>query len=304
MIKFFYFLLLVPTLSWGQEILLDKIVAVINNRVITLSELNRQRETVLARREISPFMYTETSYKDTELLQIVINIQIVREKISAQGYVITDDNVESRIKLTEEKLGLTRSALLEFLKQKGITYEEYFEVIREAMEYNIFSTRIIAPLITITEQELKNEYYSRNSSNRALSFKYNLVDFSISEKLFPGKDYSSFTTILKDYQLTGRLPEAFKDLETSALDELTEDGLNADLAKGLQTTNEGQFTRPTVIGESVHVFYVKKKDLEESQAFLKHKEQLQNEIFAVKSKSLTKNWFEREYANYYIKKFL
>ena len=82
----------------AQEKLLDKIVAVINTKVISLSEINRIAETLDARREVSPIIYTAPKYKAKELVEIMLRSFIVRDKISAQGYVINDDAVESRIK--------------------------------------------------------------------------------------------------------------------------------------------------------------------------------------------------------------
>ena len=288
----------------AQEKLLDKIVAVVNTRVFSLSELKRIEDTLPARKEISPVVYNKSKYDDKELLNLMIQAYIIRDKINAQGYVINDDAVESRIKMTEERLGLKRADLLTFLKSKSITFEEYFEIIRETMEYNIFATRIIAPLISVTEQEIKNEYYRRNSSNNALAFKYNLVDFYIPEKNLVDKDQQKFLGVLKDYQLTGKLPEEYRSLETNQIDNLSEDGLNKELATALKPTAEGSFSSPVNLGGNIHVFYVQKKDLVESQDFIRAKEQIQNEIFVNKGKSVSTNWFDREYSNYYIKNIL
>jgi peptidyl-prolyl cis-trans isomerase SurA len=286
------------------EKLLDKIVAVVNTRVISLSEIRRAEATLAARQEVSPMIYSEQKYTQKELLDIIIRSFIIRDKINAQGYVINDDAVESRIKMTEERLGLRRADLLAFLKSKDLTYEEYFEIIRETMEYNIFAQRIIAPLISVTEQEIKNEYYRRNSTNNALSFKYNLVDFYIALDKLVDKNENKFLAVLKDYQLTGKLPEEYRDLETNQLENLNEDGLAKDLAAVLKTTAEGSFSKSIVLNNYLHVFYVQKKDLVESQDYLRKKDQIQNDIFMSKGKSVSTNWFDREYSNYYIKNLL
>lgn len=288
----------------SSEKLLDKIVAVVNTKVISLSEIERMQDTLPARKEVSPVIYTEKKYGPKELLDVMIRSFIIRDKINAQGYVINDDAVESRIKMTEERLGLKRADLLQFLKGKGLTYEEYFEIIRETMEFNIFAQRIIAPLISVTEQEIKNEYYRRNSTNNALSFRYNLVDFYIPEDKLIDKSENKFLAVLKDYQLTGKLPEEYRALESNNLENLSEDTLPKKLSSVLKTTAEGSFSSPVSLNNHLHVFYVQKKDLVESQDFLRYKDQIQNEIFMTKGKSVTNNWFDREYSNYYIKNLL
>lgn len=304
MFRVLLLLLLGAAPATAQDKLLDKIVAVVNGRVYSLSELQRVEETLSARREISPFLYIEKEYPREALLDLMIRGQIVRDKIGAQGYVIGDDAVESRIRMTEEKLGLNRDSLLEFLRSKGVVYEEYFEIIREAMEYNIFSTRVIAPLVTVTEQELKNEFYKRHATDKALSFTYSVVDFSVPEEQGGGKRKATYVQALKDYQLTGRLGGGFSELEANPLDGIKEDGLHPDISSALAQTPEGGFTPPVTLGGRLRSFYVRKKDLVESQAFLKAKERLGEEIFNQKSVSLTRNWFEREYPNYYIRRSL
>lgn len=290
--------------AFAQEKLLDKLVAVVNTRVVSLSEIKRIEDTLPARREVSPMIYTKAKYTDKELLDIIIRSFIIRDKINAQGYVINDDAVESRIKMTEERLGLKRADLLNFLKTKGLTYEEYFEIIRETMEFNVFASKIIAPLVSVTEQEIKNEYYRRNSANSALSFKYNLVDFYIKESGLVDKSVDKYLNVLKDYQLTGRLPEEYRNLESNNLENLSEDALSKELGAILKTTAEGSFSKATTINGYLHVFYVQKKDLVESQGFLKFKDQIQNEIFMDKGQAVTNNWFDREFSNYYIKNLL
>jgi nucleoside-diphosphate-sugar epimerase len=59
-----------------------------------------------------------------------------------------------------------------------------------------------------------------------------------------------------------------------------------------------------ILDNNLHVFYVQKKDLVESQDFLKFKEQIQNDLFTNKGKSVTNNWFDREFTKYYIKNLL
>lgn len=287
----------------AQDKLLDKIVAVINGRVYSLSELNRVEETLAARKEMSPFVYSQKNYDRADLLDLMLRTYVVRDRLGVQGYVVSDDAVEGRIRMTEERLGLNREHLLEFLKGKGVTYEEYFEVTREAMEYQLFASRIIEPLVSITEQELKNEFYRRHATDKALSFTYHVVDFSVPEAQGKGINKEQFVAALQDYQLTGRLA-GFSDLESNPLDNIKEDGLNPEIAKALSATPEGAFSPPLILGGRLRSFYIKKKDLVESQAFLNAKNRLGEEISMKKSRSVTTGWFDREFTNYYIKKLL
>jgi peptidyl-prolyl cis-trans isomerase SurA len=292
-------ILLILSLNSSAK-LLDKIAGVINDKVFSLSELKRIQSTVSARKEIAPFIYTKNKYTINDILKLQHRVFIVKDKLSEQGFVVSDDSVEARIKDTEKRLGLSRNDLLDFLASKRISFNEYFELIREATEYNIFNRRIIAPLVNITDQEIKNHYYKIHKSNKALSFKYQIVDFYLPESKVLKQDRKRLSYILEEYQKTGNLPAIYRDIETSNLGDVSDDDLPKELSSILKKTDEGSFSKPYIKNKLVHLFYVKKKDLTASQDFISKKSMIYNNIYMKRSKSITANWFSREALNYFV----
>ncbi|MAZ49345.1 MAG: hypothetical protein CME65_12350 [Halobacteriovoraceae bacterium] len=280
--------------------LLDKVSGVINDKVYTLSEIERVQNTVNIRREIAPFIYNKPNYNKKEVLNLLQNLFIIRDKLSELGYVISDDAVESRINETEKGLGLNRKELLKFLDSKGISFNEYFEILREAMEYNVFNGRVIAPLVTITDQELKNLYYKKTKNKKALSFRYKVLDFTLPKEKVLNSDYDRLPSILEKYRTTGNIPQIYRDISTNDLGSVAGEDLPKELSEILRETDEKSFSKTYVKGDIVHIFYVSKKDLADSQEFLQAKRVLYNQIFAKRSKNITANWFSRERLSYYI----
>lgn len=284
--------------------LLDKIVAIVNDRVITLSEIERIKDSMAARANISPMLYQGKSSKSSDLVRMSINRFLIRAKLEELGYVVDDDQVEGQIKSTEDRLRLTRAALLSFLKTNNLTFDEYFEIIRESIEFNIFFSRVIQPLITVTDQEVKNEYFKRNVDNKTLSFKLDLVDFSLAKSKMNKKMISNFPSVLSTLQSTGNLPEEYSDVNTNPLGEISEEGLNNELRKLLVKTEESSFSAPILIGDDYHVFYVKKKELVESEQYLRVKEHLRAELSEKVSNEVLTLWFQREQNKHFVKTFI
>lgn len=303
-LKLSFFIILLFQLSIVEAKLLDKTIAVINDRIITLSLTSRVQSNLNARRNISPVIYPKSKYSRKEIIDILIQREMVRSKLNEIGYVIGDDQVESQIKSTEQRLGLNRRALLNFLKNNNFTYDEYFELIRETIEFNIFTSRIIRPLVSVTEQEIKNTFYKNNLKNKTLNFKYTLVDFSLPSKSVTSAMKKNFKSVLKDFQTRGTLPEKFKNIDTSTLGDISEEDLSGSLRKVLKRTDEGSFSSPISYGGSVHVFFVKKKDLVESSIYLQNKTKIRNVLFEKSAKKLIKVWFKRDENNHYIKYFI
>lgn len=287
-----------------NAVLLDKIVAVINDRPILLSQINRISENVEARGNISPQIYSKRKYSSKELIQIKVNELLLRDKLTEIGYIISDDQVEAQIKNTEDRLGLNRAALLNFLKGNNFSFDEYFELIRASIEYNLFVSRIIQPLISITEQDVKNAYYRKYSGKKRLSFKYEIVDFSLPKNKLKKGMLSQFQNILTNFQQTGILPSEFSDVSTNNLGQLREGDLNSNLRKVLGDTEEGKFSTPVDIGGQYHVFFVKKKDLVESDDFLRNKDRIRAELFQKSIETVSDSWFKSEADKRYIKYFL
>lgn len=288
----------------AQAVLLDKIVAVVNSQPILLSQINRVGENLEARRNISPQIYNKKTYLKKDLVNIKINEFLLRDKLTEMGYVITDDQVESQVKATEDRLGLNRAALLNFLKSNNFSFDEYFELIRSSIEYNLFLSRIIQPLISITEQDVKNAYYQRHQNNKRLSFKYELVDFSLDKSDFRKGMLKQFKGVLTSFQQTGILPKEFSNVSTNVIGEIREDGLANSLKNVLKNTPEGKFSEPALIGDQYHVFFVKSKDLVESEDFLVKKNQIRAELFQQSMDTISKAWFKSESDKHYIKYFL
>lgn len=288
----------------AHAVLLDKIVAVVDSQPILLSQIKRVSSNLEARRNISPQIFPRKDLSFKDLVDIKINEYLLRDKLTEMGYVISDDQVESQVKATEDRLGLNRQALLNFLKNNNFSFDEYFELIRSSIEYNLFLSRIVQPLISITEQDVKNAYYKKYSSNQRMSFKYELVDFSMDRSEFKKGMLRQFRSVLTSFQQTGILPQEFSNVTTNVLGEIREGGLTKELKDLLKATEEGKFSQPILLGGQYHVFYIKSKDLVESDDFLNRKNQIRAEIFQSSMETVSKSWFRQEADKHYIKYFI
>ena len=295
--------ILLLSLSQTHAKLLDKTIAVFNSNVITLSQIKRIQDNLASRRNISPIIYSRIDLSQKEIVKLVIERLIIREKLSEIGYVRNDEQVEAEILSIEKRLGLNREQLLSFLESNNMSFDEYFEVIRETIEFNIFNGRIVRPLISVTDQEVKNHFY-KTSKDKTLAFKYTLVDFSMDEKKMKKGMLKNYSKVLEKFQVNGILPKKYESVETNVLGDITEDGLTASLKKALKATEEGKFSKPVKLGETYHVFFVKNKDLVESELYLQSKDRIKGELMTKQAGGVTELWFKREKTKHYIRTYV
>lgn len=285
---------------------LDRIVAIVGTKVITKSEVDRIIRTLSSRKEISPYIYKDSLNPNSkEIVDFLIDSTIIETEVANAGYEVSDREVEGEIEQTEQRLGLTRNDLLEFLASKNIEYEEYFAVVRQMKIFSFFNGSIIAPLVSVSEQEIKNTFFKDNKSQKSLSYKYNITGFSIPEKaLGSSLEKENFLKSLKNYRITGSLPILYQDLATVEIGEVTEDGLSERIIQALQRTNEGDFSYPILIGDKYHCFFIKSKDLVESRHYIENKERIRQNIIQDKAEKVKLNWLDNQRDKFHIKVFL
>lgn len=281
--------------------LLDKISAIVDDNIITMSQVNRIVNNLAIKRNVAPMIYDKASYTAAEILQISINKYLIRAKLAEIGYTITDDQVEAQIKQNQDRLGVDRRSLMGFLKQQGTSFDEYFEALREAIEYSYFVNRVISPMISISEQDVKNTYYKNNIKDSRMNFKYTLIDYGISLDDIGKPVKGQMEEVVKQYRINGVLPEAYSTLTVNNLDDITEEGITSEFRNLLKSTDEGALTTPIVINNKYHVFYLAKKDLVETEAFASQKDKIKDQLFEKSVKAEIAVWFERERNKHYIK---
>lgn len=298
--RFFFVVLILASVS-AEAKLLDKISAIVDDNIITLSQITRTQNNLAIKKNVAPMIYDKNSYTVEEMVNISINRYLVRSKLSDIGYTITDDQVEAQIKTNQERLGVDRRSLMGFLKQQGTSFDEYFEALREAIEYSYFVNRVISPMISISEQDIKNTYYKNNKNDSRMNFKYALIDYAVSKDAVAKPAKGQMEEVVKQYRINGNLPEDYSTMTVANLEDIVEEGLTAELKGLLKDTDEGSLTTPILINGQHHVFFLVKKDLAETEAFATQKEKIKDTLFEAAVKSETVIWFEREKNKHYIK---
>lgn len=145
----------------------DRIVAVVNNELITLSELT---ETTKAYTEkILSFGYPEDQEREMlfKMREDVLN-QLIDQKLTDQqakkyDLSVTDKELDNTIERIKESKQLTDEELRSMLAKDGITFNEFSDKIRQ----NILRAKIldieVKSRIVITRDDVKAYYESHKS---------------------------------------------------------------------------------------------------------------------------------------------
>ncbi|MBW2646421.1 MAG: peptidylprolyl isomerase [Deltaproteobacteria bacterium] len=164
-------LLLVPLLfssSPAQGELLDRIVAMVNNDIIILSDLdemylpyaNRIRADGYAPEKEKEFLFEARK----EILNRLIEQKLADQEISAKKIRVSDDEVDNAVERVKNENFCTEEELVKILAGDGYTLKDYRALLREQILRSKLVNREVKSKIVVTEHEIRECYNEHQES--------------------------------------------------------------------------------------------------------------------------------------------
>ncbi len=142
--------------------LVDGIAAVVNDDIITVLEVDRER-AVLAKEAEKRGALTDTAraeLRKTALNQI-IERKLVEQKIKELGISVSEEEVRQAVEDVKKQNKLSQEALVAALTGQGLGFEAYKNQLREQLERLKLMSQEVKAKIQVTERDI-DEYYRAN----------------------------------------------------------------------------------------------------------------------------------------------
>jgi peptidyl-prolyl cis-trans isomerase SurA len=159
-------------------VLLDRIVAIVNDGVVLQSELDdrlSQIEANMRARSVAPLPREQIQ---DQVLERLIIMETQRQRAERLGITIDDDSLNRMLTTVAERNGISFSDLPEALAQQGIDYARYREESRRELQIEQLRARDVYSRINITSSEI--DAYLRKMSGRDESIEYHLFHILVS----------------------------------------------------------------------------------------------------------------------------
>lgn len=152
-----FFLFTVSGVSQAA-ILLDRVVAIVNQEVITWSELYKDMDTD-ASPQLRELKQDEKRkiYKENEesFLETLINVKLQIQEAKSAGLVVGDGEVNEAIDNIRKKYSMTDQAFEESLKKEGYTSNEYRKRLKEQILIGKVVNQQVKSKLLVTDEEVK-----------------------------------------------------------------------------------------------------------------------------------------------------
>lgn len=143
---------------------IDRVIAVVNGKPVTLSEFN-EREAPLSRQISESYSGADREKRLSDLKKKVIDSLIedllLEQEAERSGMKVSERDIDDAIDDVKKQNSLNDETLMAALKREGLTYEAYRVQVKKQIEKSRVIGQQVRSKVNVTEKDLA-DYYERN----------------------------------------------------------------------------------------------------------------------------------------------
>jgi peptidyl-prolyl cis-trans isomerase SurA len=308
----------------AEEQLVDKIIAVVNNDVITLSDINKIVGPMFA----SYSQQKGQALSDAERAELVkkaidqqVEKKLIEQKAKELDVKVSDKDISRSVEDVLKRNNLTLEQLKEILKKDGSSFDEYQKMLRSEIIMSKVVAREVRSKVTVTEKDIQ-EYYGKsasstnNSSAAGERVRIQQIFFPITDKITP-KQAEKMTRQLEEIRSKIVAGEDFSQMAIKYSQDASakEGGDMGYFSRGeLQPLIEnaafnmqaGEVSSVIRTPAGIHVIKVieKQGSGEEPRAVTKNREEIEENLYRQQVDQMYQKWMDDIKSKAYIKVYL
>lgn len=163
----------------SHAILIERILAIVNDEIITLSDLTEYRsqlkskglrdQTLLGLRDVNELLKSDSS-----LIQHLIDERILDSEIKRKGLSVTIERVEQEIRSIASRNGVNRNQLKASLSAQGISMSEYQDFLKRSLERQSLIEQEVSSKIKISDDDVVSYLITREGRKDLQIYAYSL----------------------------------------------------------------------------------------------------------------------------------
>lgn len=281
----------------GTTEVVDRIVAVVNDSVITLSELNAATAVVVKGLKGEATEVENIVETKSKILDSLIEKKLMKQAADSAGIEVSEKEIDLAIEDIIKRNDMTEEDLLSELARNGLTYKEYREQLREDIRQVKFVSREFRSKIEIEDEDVE-DYYKRNieSFRSQDSFWLRLIFLAktdekamrmrldaVMEELKNGVDFKPVASQFSD----GPAASEGGDLGYVIAGELA-----SAIEGAARQLKPGEVSGPVFTKEGVNIIQLMGRRDGEPQPFEEVKEEIRDKLFQEKMGARYNLWLE------------
>lgn len=285
----------------------DRIVALVNNDIITLRQLNEQtqpyKEKILASQQTDEQKKQLIDRLEKDMLEQLVDATLTKQEAVKYGISVEDSDVDRAIENFKKANNLDDTTLERGLAAEGLTIEDYRAKIKDQILQSMLINRAVRSKIIVTDDDIK-AYYEANKDSFSGLKKYRLKNIltrtqdQMNEVVARLKQNADFSTLARQFSIGSNASEG-GDLGLFDIDSFSKD--IQDALKGL---GKGEYTKVLQTGSAYQIIYVDDVVMEGNQTLEEAKDKIREILFRSQGEKQFKEWIAKLKKNAHIKLML
>ncbi len=283
----------------------NRVVAVVNNDVITLYELNNRMKEMTGVPPEELMLKSDAMYRDArqKILELLIDEKIAQAKIKELRIQVSDRQVDNYVEKLKRDNQLTQEDLVAGLEKEGLSYEKYRERIKRDIERAQLIEYEVRSKIIIREETIQ-KYYEEQKGTFGVAEKVQLAGIflmrknlkseeemrelyrkaqEIAAKLKAGADFS---------QMAGTYSDGPGAKQGGDLGQFTVDHLEPGLKSVVEALPEGGISDPLVRPNGIQIIKITKKQTGKIRSLEEMKEAIYGILYQEEVNRRYQNWIK------------
>jgi peptidyl-prolyl cis-trans isomerase SurA len=295
-----------PPAAFSGEVV-DRIVAVVNDDIIRLAELNRAvapLEAQIRAKNFSPVREQEEIYKiRLEVLNNLIDEKLADQEIRSAGIFVDEKEIDSAIEQVKAMNYYSDEDLRRALAASDVDMAEYREEIRRQILRNKLVNYRIKSKIIITESDIEN-YYNNHPEKYASKKKYFLRNILIAD---PDRSeqmqeiYQQLKNGMPFEEAARQYSEAANAADGGRLGFFSLDDLAAGIQAAVATLSAGEFSGITETDQGLQIFFLEKIEEQGGRSLDAMKDEIRQLLYEESVNKKFQTWIDELREAAYIK---
>ncbi len=288
--------------------IVDRIVAVVGDQVITLNELDQAYQNdyikMIGQGQIVPEKNKPKIMSKGEYLEKMVEQLLVEQDVERQGISVDALQIEKAIERQKQKLGLSDEQFQALLKREAITMDQYRKKVRQDLVTIQVLGKEVRSEVEISDEEMRN-YYRQYQERYIQPDQVHLSHLSIA---LPDQadeaQKARIQTMMSELRARIMLGEEFADLarECSISGRSSQGGdlgwfkigeLKPGFAEVIQSLDEGETSQAFQLDHAIHLLRVNEWKKGQEVPFKEAKDQIRETLYQKEVSEKYQQWLER-----------
>ncbi len=286
------FFILIPVTAL-RAAKVEKVVAVVNERIITLSELQQE----IGDLTVKP----ENPVDPQDALQAMVDRILIEQQAAARRISVSDEEVKMIAESQREAMGLDKESLAKELENQNISEKLFYR----QWKHQILSGRLIESItqgsVAVTDKEVE-EYYRRYYGAEKAETEIPAKQTKIAHILILKETENALATadeILEEVKsgksfawLAGRYSmDKTTAPKGGVLGYFVKGDLVPEIERAVEQTEVNGIAGPVETSQGYHILKVLDR-IEETSSVVRYKENIRQQIYREKVEEFISNWLQ------------